>query len=142
MGTNEFGVSIGNEAVFTRAKHRREGLLGMDLVRLALERSRTAKGALDTITKLLDTYCQGGTNSFFRDYFYDNSFIISDRESAWLLETAGEFWVAAEVRDHYSISNILTIHSDYGICSEGLETRRNFGGSSKLDFAKTFSDRI
>ncbi|MFR7950941.1 MAG: carcinine hydrolase/isopenicillin-N N-acyltransferase family protein, partial [Acutalibacteraceae bacterium] len=47
MGWNEFGLNIGNEAVFTREKReKQDGLIGMDLLRLALERCRSAKEAL------------------------------------------------------------------------------------------------
>ena len=53
IGTNEFGVTIGNEAVFTREPYAKSGLLGMDLLRLALERSRTAADAVQTIVNLL-----------------------------------------------------------------------------------------
>jgi len=38
MGANEYGVVIGNEAVFTKVKKERTPrLLGVDLLRLALE---------------------------------------------------------------------------------------------------------
>jgi len=44
MGANEHGVAIGNEAVFTKVPYDRSpGLIGMDFLRLALERSRTAR---------------------------------------------------------------------------------------------------
>ena len=55
IGTNEHGVVIGNEAVFTRelALGRREpdALLGMDLLRLALERAATATDAVAVIVE-------------------------------------------------------------------------------------------
>ena len=60
MGSNEFGVTIGNEAVWTKEPVRKTGLLGMDLIKLALERAKTSKEALEVITKLLEQYNQGG----------------------------------------------------------------------------------
>ncbi len=54
MGANEYGVMIGNEALFIREKPSLTGLTGMDLLRLALERSKSAREALDTIIVLLE----------------------------------------------------------------------------------------
>jgi dipeptidase len=58
MGANEYGVVIGNEAIFTKEKLDKIGLTGMDLVRLALERSRTARQAVEVIIELLEKYGQ------------------------------------------------------------------------------------
>ncbi|HMN61183.1 MAG TPA: carcinine hydrolase/isopenicillin-N N-acyltransferase family protein, partial [Anaerolinea sp.] len=65
MGANEFGVVIGNEAVFTRVKMEKgDGLIGMDYLRLALERAHNADEALDVMTELLAEYGQGGNCGF------------------------------------------------------------------------------
>ena len=53
MGANEHGVVIGNEAVHPRAlPQRSKALIGMDLLRLGLERGATAAGAIEAITGL------------------------------------------------------------------------------------------
>jgi secernin len=51
MGVHQHDLSIANEAVSTKEPYdKRDGLTGMDLVRLTLERAETARQALDTIT--------------------------------------------------------------------------------------------
>ena len=89
MGINAAGVMIGNEAIFSREVSREPALLGMDLVRLGLERADSAEQALQVIVDLLERYGQGGAAGF-RDkgFCYDNSFIIADQRQAWVLETA------------------------------------------------------
>lgn len=47
MGVNEFGLTIGNTAVFTKEKREKVGILGMDIIRLALERAKSSKEALE-----------------------------------------------------------------------------------------------
>src|SRR4051795_2346910 len=61
MGVNEWGVAIGNEAVHTREPGEETGLLGMDIIRLALERATNAESAVNVITEMLERYGQGGS---------------------------------------------------------------------------------
>ena len=79
-GVNEHGVAIGNERVSTThdAAAAKPALIGMDLVRLGLERARTAAEAVDVITGLLETYGQGGIADAAHQEAYDSSFLIAD----------------------------------------------------------------
>ena len=121
MGANEHGVVIGNEAVFTKATVRKEpGLIGMDFIRLALERTQTAFEALKTIIQLLETYGQSGNCSVDHALYYHNSFLIADQKEAWVLETADYQWAAKKVKDIYSISNAITIENEWDLASDEL----------------------
>ncbi|MGC8835470.1 MAG: C69 family dipeptidase [Infirmifilum sp.] len=141
MGVNEFGVAIGNEAVFTKVPYSKEGLTGMDLVRLGLERAKTAGEALEVITGLIEEYGQGGNCSREGKLYYHNSFIISDPNEAWVLETAGKYWVAERVKDVRSISNALSISKGWDRCSSSLtQYVEKLGRQESFDFAKHFSD--
>lgn len=120
-GMNEHGVAIGNEAIFTRETPQETGLLGMDLLRLGLERGRTARDALDTITALLQEFGQGGSAAHHETCYYDNSFLIADPGEAWVLETSGRRWVARRLtHGGYAISNRPTIETDYDLASDDL----------------------
>jgi secernin len=147
MGANEYGVAIGNEAVFTKEPYDKEpGLIGMDFIRLALERADTARRALDIIVELLDTHGQGGNCGFHHKLYYHNSFIIADPSEAWVLETAGKFWAAVKVRDVRSISNSLTIGSEWDLASPGLVEHAIEKGWCKskdsFHFAHCYSDNL
>jgi secernin len=111
MGANEHGVVIGNEAVFTSEPYGEPALLGMDLLRLGLERAATATEAASVIVELLERHGQGGDCSHERPGFtYHNSFLIADRDGAVVLETAGNHWASEVVSSGArSISNGLTI---------------------------------
>jgi dipeptidase len=148
MGVNEYGVTIGNEAVFTKVKFQKtiKGLTGMDLLRLALERSKTAHEALICITDLLKTYGQDACGGYQnRDFFYHNSFIIADKKEAWVLETAGNEWVAKNIKHYGSISNGLTIGEDYDLISENavdFAKEKGWYKTGNFNFMKAYSDPL
>jgi secernin len=121
MGANEKGVAIGNEAVFTKVPMEKQpGLIGMDFLRLALERAATARLALEVIVSLLETHGQSGNCGLNHADYYHNSFLIADPHEAWVLETAGKQWAAVKVKDIYSISNAITIDDEWDLASTGL----------------------
>jgi len=146
IGANEKGVVIGNEAVFTKMPYSNsDGLTGMDMIRLALERSATSEQALETIIQLLADHGQGGVCGYQdKKLVYHNSFIIADNHGAWVLETAGHLWAALEVKDAYSISNGLTIGEEFDRSHpELVSTAQSKGWLKKgkpFDFARCYSD--
>ena len=147
MGSNEFGVTIGNEAIFTREPYQKEpGLIGMDFLRLALERSRNAESAMETIIDLLEKYGQGGNCGYAHPFYYYNSYLICDPKEAWVLETVGREWAAEKVQDVRSISNGLTIGKKWDRASKGLVSHAIEKGwckkAEEFDFSRCYSDPL
>jgi len=142
MGANDCGVVIGNEAVWSKMPLQKEGgLTGMDLLRLALERSNSSQNALEIITELLAEYGQGGACGYEnRGLFYHNSFLIADDKEAWVLETAGNLWAAKKVKKYYSISNCLTIGATYDIIHPELIKNAQDKGWLKKGQTFNFAD--
>ncbi|MDY6847055.1 MAG: C69 family dipeptidase [Chloroflexota bacterium] len=147
MGANEHGLVIGNEAVFTKVPYEKEpGLIGMDFLRLALERTSSAKEALALMIDLLETYGQGGNCGFNHSMFYHNGFLIADPQEAWVFETAGKHWAAERVKDVRSISNVISIGSTWDLASDDLVTYAVDKGwcrnKDDFDFGRCYSDLI
>jgi len=127
-GVNEFGVAIGNEKIWTvdRPGDRPPAFLGMDLVRLGLERARSADEALTVLTSLLDQHGQGGSGEPHHDEPYFSSFLIADRTSGWVVETSNRTWAARPVRDGASISNRISLTTDWTRASDDVPPGRDF----------------
>lgn len=144
MGVNEHGLVIANEAQGSRAAAETQtGLLGMDLLRLGLERGASAKEAIEVITSLLEKYGQNANASRLYDRRYENSYMIMDSNEVWLLETAGRKWAARQIHTAAAISNCYTIEEEFDCCSPDLETlaRRNGWISPRepFNFAKAYT---
>src|SRR5688572_23350416 len=160
-GINEYGVVIGNEAIFTKTfKEAAElyrqgsepklGILGMDLIRLALERSQTAAQAVEVMGALIEEYSQFGSGVPTKSHpegGYDNSFIIADPHEAWVLEAVGQRWAARRYTLTYtSISNQPTIRDQWDAGSTDLQAYALQKGwwpadqADCFDFARAYID--
>jgi dipeptidase len=121
-GVNEHAVAIGNETVFSRESiEEQPGLIGMDLVRLGLERGRSAREALEVMATLIETHGQGGPAFGPGKSGYHNGFLIADPEEVWVLQTSNRRWAARRVRRD-AVSNHLSLGSDWQIGSRDLES--------------------
>ena len=150
MGANESGVVGGNEAIHTVLSDElisadgspTKSLLGMDLLRLALERGTSAKQAMEVCTALLEEYGQGGpccqTDT---NWTYENSFLFADADEAYVLETAGRkhwAWERVEPGGYRNISNGVSIRSNWGAVSKDIRSicKENGWWDGSSDFGK------
>ncbi|TFG83346.1 MAG: hypothetical protein E4H20_05720 [Spirochaetales bacterium] len=113
MGVNEKGVAIGNEAVFSKYKPAPDGVLGMDLLRAALMASSSAEEARDILITLTERHPQGGNGAFKGTLVYNNSYIISGPDGAYVLETAAARWAWRKLDEATAISNSYSLTVDY-----------------------------
>lgn len=114
-GVNEAGVAVGNETIYTTLDPRTapDALIGMDLVRLALERGSTAHEAVMVIEELMAIHGQGGsghdTAGGVKGRPYWSSFLVADPRDAWVVETSGNEVAVMRVETSWAISNRTTI---------------------------------
>jgi len=127
-GVNEHGVAIGNEKIWTVDDPRTfpPALIGMDLVRLALERAPDADAAVDVVTSLIEEHGQGGSGEADHDEPYFSSFLVADARGGWVVETSGRTWAARPVGSGAAISNRVTLRADWTQASADVAPGRDF----------------
>jgi secernin len=144
MGANEHGVVIGNEGLHSRAPAPRdEALIGMDLLRLALERASSAAQAVELITTLLERHGQGGNCGHLTPSYYNNSFIVADAREAFVLETVFRDWLVERVNGIRALSNGYSIGRGPMRVSAGLRQLLLDSGwstESEPNFAEAIQD--
>uniref|UniRef100_A0A8D0TE82 Secernin 1 n=1 Tax=Sus scrofa TaxID=9823 RepID=A0A8D0TE82_PIG len=147
MGANEHGVCIANEAINAREPAAEtEALLGMDLVRLGLERSATAKEALDVIVALLEEHGQGG--NYYEDagscHSFQSAYLIVDCEEAWVLETVGKYWAAEKITEGVrcvcnQLSLTTKIDAEHPELRSYAQSQGWWTGEDEFNFSDVFS---
>lgn len=145
-GFNEHQVVIGNVGLWSKIPEFQEPkLLGMEILRLGLERSRTAAEAIEVMTTLITKYGQGSFKNDDSILTYDNGYIIADPFEAYVIETAGHEWVVKKVESTIGISNIYSIGIDWDRLSPSAEDNACKQGwwkreSGRFNFAKAYGD--
>lgn len=127
MGANERGVVGGNEAIWTSLAGElgsEARLLGMDILRLALERGPTARDAARVCAELTEAHGQGGgCAEGDSDWTYENGYLFADAAEAFVVETCGpRGWVMERVEpgSFRNISNGASIREDVFEMKAGL----------------------
>ena len=144
MGANEKGLFIGNEAEGSRCPaEKEEGILGMDMLRYALEAAATAQEAIRLIGELLARYGQSANASRLFDRRYENTYILCDPKETWVMETAGREWAAKKIPYFETVSNCYTIETEYDLCSENMvktiRDNRWLHPEEPVNFAKAYT---
>ncbi len=113
QGMNEYQVSIvDNDGASMDELAYLKGLHDNDYIRLALERAKTAREAVDVIAALTEKYGQAWNGIIFT---------IGDPNEAWVMEVAGYRWVAKRYKNTImAIANQFQIADDYDLSSPDL----------------------
>lgn len=134
QGFNEHQVVIGNEAVHSHLPIASEPkLIGMELLRLGLERGKTAAEAVDVMTGLISEYGQGKFENDANVRTYDNGYIVADPHEAYVIETAGHDWAVKKVDGALGISNVYSVEADW------VRTSCDMADGDRLNFADAFT---
>ena len=144
-GFNEHQVVIGNEGLASKfPKFQEPKLVGMELVRLGLERGRSAGEAVDVMVSLISKFGQGEFSNRDGVRTYDNGYIVADPSEAYVIETAGHEWAVKKVESALGISNIHSIGTDWNRLSPLAEhhARENgwHTGKARFNFGEAYCD--
>ncbi|HEV3259376.1 MAG TPA: carcinine hydrolase/isopenicillin-N N-acyltransferase family protein [Gemmataceae bacterium] len=144
-GVNEHGLAAGCASLRGRLGCQRPGLLGTDLVRLALERCQNARQAVDLLTEWVECHGQAALPGGPRAAEGDTAFLVADADAAFVVEAAANHWVCQEILEVRAVSDLYTVHQDWDGISRGLAGQAIACGwwpadGSKLDFADALGE--
>ena len=144
-GFNEYQVVIGNEGLASKwPEFTAPKLIGMEVLRLGLERGRTAAEAVEAMTDCISRYGQGKFANDAGIRTYDNGYIVADPREAYAIETAGHQWAVERIESTCGISNVYSLETAWDRVSPAAQTEaveqgwwHNDGG--RLNFAAAYS---
>jgi len=144
-GFNEYQVVIGNEGLTSRIESAEPRLIGMELLRIGLERSRTAGEAVEVMTEIITRYGQGVFKGGAIAGNYDNGYLVADPREAYVIETAGHQWAVKRVEKTIGISNVYSLETDWDCLSPEAEPyaiQQGWWkpGQGRFNFAEAYSD--
>jgi dipeptidase len=137
MGVNEYQVIVSdNDAPSRDTLAFEKGLHDNDLVRLVLERAKTARQGVDVIAALVPEFGQAWNGIMFE---------IGDPNELWVVAITGPRWVAKRYTDTVTArSNQYEIGDDYDLASPDLvsfavEQGWAPAGTKRINFTKVYS---
>ncbi len=145
-GVNCHGVAAGCTRLRSLLRLDAPGLTGPDLVRLTLERSRSALSAVELLTDLINRHGQGTFPGSSADTT-DCAILVADPLEAFLIEAGGRAWVRQDIGETRAESDLGTVTQDWDRIAPGLATDALDRGlwpedGSKLDFAAVFQANL
>jgi secernin len=137
-GVNEHHVAVSVTSWRSRLEGGPAPLAGADLVRLALERSRSALLAVEVLTDLLERF---GPRDGGGDYIY----LIADAGEAFVLETSGRHWALLECGHTRVVTDAAMIRQDWRRLAPGFSDfvlKRGWWSDdgSKIDFVRCLAE--
>lgn len=113
MGINENQVSVADNDAPSRDKMDwKASLHDNDVVRLILERAKTAREGVEIATKLVEKYGQAWNGIMFE---------IGDPNEIWVVEVTGRRWAAKRYTNTVAVrTNQYQLTNDYDLASKDL----------------------
>ena len=144
-GFNEHQVFIGNEGLASKLPDATTPkLIGMEVLRLGLERSRTAAEAVEVMIDCITRFGQGKFANDDAVRTYDNGYIVADPHEAYAIETARHQWVVERVEKTIGISNVYSLDTGWHRVSPMAEAEAVDNGwwqteTGRFNFADAYS---
>jgi secernin len=136
QGINDHRLAVACSDWQSRLRRDRPGLLGPDLVRLALERAQSARQAMEVLTDLIVRHGQGLFSGSPEGDAGDHIFLVADAAEAFAVEAAGLAWAAQGIYEVRAAGDIGIIRQDWYRLAPGLADRAIAEGWSASDGCK------